>query len=279
MTAPDHIASAFPGTVAIDHVMTLRERRTTPPDMRKVTKVKVQVLSCAQCELRKECRKPVPFRGSVTAPYAVLGEAPGRKEDEQGKPFVGPAGKMLNKVLKRAGFTDVLAPSEAFYLNVASCWPRLTGTPHQKHVDACRVNRESQMRLYQGNVVIVAGAVALSALRPDLSISGAHGKPFHRGGVLYYPVFHPAALFRDSMLIRPTVEDLIRLRKVLRGDWDPAHLLGDRCANGGCGAWATEWDREGMSWCSRHRQGAQDRQALVKRKRKVKKIPGQEELI
>lgn len=144
----------------------------------------------------------------------MLGEAPGRVEDERGEPFVGPAGKLLRKHLVAAG----LDPREMAFINTVCCYP--ARTPTSEEVDACHGNFLAQLTLVRPEFVLVLGAVALNSLRPGARISEIRGQPWTRsllagGRRVYFPTYHPAAVLRNRLLTRVWRTDLENFQRLV----------------------------------------------------------------
>lgn len=180
--------------------------------------VREQVITCTACALHKRCTAPVPWSGPVPARIAVLGEAPGRQEDEAGEPFVGPAGRLL-----RDGLTNVgLDVTSIAFINTASCWPRKEDgkgrAPLPAEVEACAANREAQLDLVGARFVLLTGNVPLQAYRWDLKITKARAHPFDRNGRRHFPIFHPAAILRNPGWRRDFDADLMLFAKMLQDD-------------------------------------------------------------
>lgn len=178
--------------------------------------VRSRILRCTRCPLHRVAAAPVPWSGPVNARVAVLGEAPGQKEDETGAPFVGPSGQLLRKALRRAGFD----PAALVFFNTVSCYP--ARTPTVEEVAACRGNFLAQLTLVRPDFVLVLGAVALQALRSGARISDAHGQPWSRelldgGRRWYFPTYHPAAVLRNGLLSRAWRTDLENFKELADG--------------------------------------------------------------
>lgn len=158
----------------------------------------------------------MPFSGPPDARVAVLGEAPGEKEDEAGEPFVGPSGQLLRKYLRLVGFD----PAELAYFNTVSCYP--ARTPTREEVAACHTNFLAQLTLVRPDFVLVLGSVALQALRPSARISEFHGQPWERrlldgGRRLYFPTYHPAHVLRNGLRSRAWRTDLEHFFELVHG--------------------------------------------------------------
>lgn len=213
--------------------------------------VREQVVTCTNCNLHERCSAPVPWSGPVPAQVAVLGEAPGRQEDEQGKPFVGPAGKLLRDGLMNVG----LDPSKITFINTASCWPRNEDgkgrAPLPKEVQACAKNREDQLALSGATFVLLTGNVPLQAYRWDLRITKARAHVFQRDGRSFFPIFHPAAILRNPGWKRDFEADLQTFAKLVE---DPELDVPLTCVYCGRGDNQVEWwrfDDDGIEYCER----------------------------
>ena len=213
---------------------------------------KRRVKECQRCELFEFCEGPVPMRGpvdGVTAEVLVLGEAPGKQEDEQGLPFVGPAGKLMSALLTEVGFDlDRVA-----WANVISCLPNRTPpTPMVKEMKACRVNLRDQVVASGATYIVLAGSVATQSWRGDLKVSDVHGQVFLWGGTwVVMPVWHPAAALRDVLKKAPLKRDLRWFREVVTNDYG-LRALGMNCVK--CHHAVNHYDPDGVPYCRTHWQ-------------------------
>lgn len=186
----------------------------TPEDVRR------RIITCTRCQLHRVVQCPVPWSGPVEASVAVLGEAPGEKEDRAGVPFIGPSGQLLRKYLTKVGLT----PSELVFMNTVCCYP--TRTPRPEEVAACRGNFWAQMVLVKPDFVLILGSVALQSLRPGARITSERGTPWVRelldgGRRVYFPTYHPAAVLRNKLLSRIWREDLELFKELVDGGQVP----------------------------------------------------------
>lgn len=186
--------------------------------------VREQVLCCTRCDLHTVGNGPVPFSGPTPAAYAILGEAPGREEDEHGAPFLGASGKLLRSTLEDAG----LDPAQAFIFNSASCYPR--GTPRTSHLLACKENFAVQLRLSGAPYVLALGSVALGSFVSGMSISIVRGQFFQVGTKRIMATFHPAYTFRGKQLKEAMVADITTFAKVIKAGEHWAPLVEVCCA-------------------------------------------------
>jgi len=167
--------------------------------------LKADVLRCKQCEL-SETRNHVIFgEGNVSAKVLIIGEAPGRDEDIQGRPFVGKSGQLLDKILSACGFTR---EEHVFISNIVKCRPPDNRVPTRFEADACIPWLLKQIELIDPKILILLGATALKHMAgTEHRITRERGKWLNLQGRLAMPVFHPAALLRDPRLKRDTWED------------------------------------------------------------------------
>lgn len=223
---------------------------TQPPIPKYRGLIRAQVSSCTRCNLRQECRQPVPYEGPTGAPFVALGEAPGRVEDEKIRPFVGPAGKLLRALINDAGFDS----STVFYMNAASCAPldgKSVRAPKEPELQACRDNLLSQLKLANSRFVLICGATALKAFRHDLSVSEVHGEVFlWMDTWLVMPIFHPAAILRDKALKKPTQEDMGLWYDIITSGEDIRNWFGHACIR--CRGAGEYYDRDGVPYCKTH---------------------------
>ena len=156
--------------------------------------VRAAILACRRCGLHRVGHGPVPYRGPVPARLAMVGEAPGPVEDEQGAPFVGPSGKKMDRLFDKVG----IDPASVFVCNTVSCYPKRTPSPKERK--ACRPNLLAQLAIARPEFILLLGAVALSAFQGaaatvgwwcDLVFPWEHPDTGHRS--LVWPTYHPAA--------------------------------------------------------------------------------------
>lgn len=179
-----------------------------------------RIEGCTSCLLYKQCEGPVPFRGPTPALFSVVGEAPGRQEDQQGKPFVGPSGQLLDQYLTKAG----LNLRDALICNTVSCFPH--GTPRREHIEACAKNMRDQLVLAMSPYILILGAIAYSVFKPEASIMRDHGQHWsvtkEELTITLFPTFHPSAVLRNQSLKRAWRLDLENFAALIRqGDHIP----------------------------------------------------------
>ena len=160
---------------------------------------------CRACALA-ETRTHVVFGdGARDAEILLVGEGPGQREDEQGVPFVGPAGLLLDDMLEIIG----LDRTKVYVANIVKCRPPQNRDPLNVEQDACIGWLRRQTALLRPKLIICLGRIAAKAIiREDFKITSEHGKWFERGGVQMTAIYHPAALLRDESKRPETFVDL-----------------------------------------------------------------------
>jgi uracil-DNA glycosylase family 4 len=171
---------------------------------------------CRLCPLREGCRQVVFGDGPPDADIMLVGEGPGQSEDEIGRPFVGKAGQLLDRILEAAGITR----SRVYITNVVKCRPPGNRLPNPHEIAICRGYLEAQIRMIKPKILVCLGALATQTLvEGKAKITLVRGKWFTRQGIMIMPTFHPAALLRNESLKRPVWEDfkLIRQEVIKKG--------------------------------------------------------------
>jgi DNA polymerase len=154
----------------------------------------------------------VPGEGPEDADVMVVGEAPGRFEDEQGRPFVGRAGQLLDEVLAEAGF----ARSDVFITNVVKARPPGNRDPTRAEVAHWMPVLEQQLALVAPRLVVPLGRHALAHFAPEARIGEAHGRALAARGRELFPLYHPAAALRSTKLRETLLADARALGELAR---------------------------------------------------------------
>lgn len=173
------------------------------------------VRECA-CALREQCTQAVPGDGSAEAEIMFVGEAPGKNEDEQGKPFVGAAGKFLSEMLA----TINLKREDIYITNVVKYRPPENRDPLPEEIAACMPWLHGQIAAIQPKVIVTLGRHAMEHFVPGKKISEVHGHAFRRtfddiGEQVFYVLYHPAAALYNGSLRQTLIEDFKKLPKVI----------------------------------------------------------------
>jgi len=180
-------------------------------------RVYAQAQACSRCPELASTRNSVVFgAGNADADLMFVGEAPGKSEDEQGVPFVGQAGKLLEKLLGEIGITR----TDVFIANTLKCRPPGNRDPQPIELENCRDYLDSQLQLIRPKVVCTLGNFATKLLREDKTgITRLHGQAELRTigprVVRLYPIFHPAAALYTPRMLQTLREDFMRLPELL----------------------------------------------------------------
>ena len=169
---------------------------------------------CTRCGLC-ETRKNVVFGvGNESADVMFVGEGPGEQEDLQGKPFVGPAGQLLDDMLS---IIDLSRDSNCYIANIVKCRPPRNRDPLETEQDACIGYLRSQVALVKPKMIVCLGRIAAKRLiDPEYRITRQHGQFVEKNGVWMTAIYHPSALLRDVTKRPETFEDLLAIRAKLR---------------------------------------------------------------
>jgi len=170
-----------------------------------------EIAACRDCELAKHRTKVVPGDGAEDADLLFIGEAPGWHEDQQGRPFVGPAGQFLDELLASIS----LRREEVYIANVIKCRPPQNREPLPVEIESCRKWLDRQIEIIQPQMIITLGRYSLARYFPNDSIGKAHGKPRKLRSVIYYPMYHPAAALHQGSLRRTIETDMLRIPQIL----------------------------------------------------------------
>ncbi len=168
---------------------------------------------CVKCPLHTSRTHAVPGEGPVPADVFIIGEGPGAKEDRLGRPFVGPSGMLLVRLLEVAG----LDRQQVYITSCVKCRPPNNRTPRTIELDTCQANwLNPQLDLVNPKVVVLLGKVAISqVLREEGSLARLHGQVVQQDNRQYLLTYHPAAAFRVPQTRAGMEEDMIRLKQLL----------------------------------------------------------------
>ncbi len=170
-----------------------------------------EILGCCACELAKHRTRVVPGEGDENARIVLIGEAPGLHEDRQGRPFVGAAGKFLEELLASIG----LKRNRVYICNVLKCRPPGNRDPMPEEIVSCRKWLDSQLEIIKPKIVVTLGRHSMARFFPGVTISKVHGRERQENGVIYFPMYHPAAALHQQSLRRTIEMDMQRIRTLL----------------------------------------------------------------
>ena len=176
--------------------------------------LKADCLACSRCELCKTRTNVVVGQGVPDAEVLFVGEGPGQSEDEQGLPFVGRSGQLLDKYLFAI---DLDREKNCYIANIVKCRPPQNRDPLDGEKAACLGYLRRQTELMQPKIIVCLGRVAaMELIRPDFKITQEHGLFFDKNGTWMTALYHPAALLRDGTKKPETFVDLKALQQKIR---------------------------------------------------------------
>lgn len=175
-----------------------------------------KILACSQCVLRATCKQVVPGEGSADAEIMLIGEGPGQKEDELGRPFVGAAGKFLEEMLA----TIKLKREDVYIANVVKCRPPQNRDPLPEEAAACWPWLLEQIKIIQPKLIVTLGRHSMERFLPGQKISQVHGKAMRReiegiGKRVFYTLYHPAAALYNGGMREVLIKDFKMIPKII----------------------------------------------------------------
>ncbi|MBA7640800.1 Type-4 uracil-DNA glycosylase [subsurface metagenome] len=170
-----------------------------------------QIALCQKCEIAKFRSKVVPGEGAEDADIMFIGEAPGWHEDQQGRPFVGPAGQFLDKLLASIN----LNRQQVYIANVIKCRPTNNRDPLPTEMQNCRPWLDSQIEIIKPRMIVTLGRYSMAMYFPGKSISKIHGTAQKRDNIIYYAMYHPAAALHQQSLKQAIEADMLKIPKFL----------------------------------------------------------------
>jgi len=182
-----------------------------------LTAVASEVRACTRCPLHRGRTQAVPGEGNPISDVLLVGEGPGAREDATGRPFVGPAGQLLNELLATLGW----AREDVFIANVVKCRPPGNRDPEPGEIAACSGYLDRQEAALEPAVIVTLGRHSLQRYLPGARISSVHGQLRRSGGRFVFPMYHPAAALHQASLRETLFADIRGL---------PAALLAARQA-------------------------------------------------
>ncbi|MFC1938799.1 uracil-DNA glycosylase [Chloroflexota bacterium] len=171
-----------------------------------------EILTCQKCQVLAENRtRVVPGEGAEDADIVFIGEAPGWHEDQQGRPFVGPAGMFLNELIKSIG----LRREQVYITNVIKCRPPQNRDPLPSEIHNCRRWLDRQIELISPRMVVTLGRYSMAMFFPGKSISKIHGTAQRQDNTIYYAMYHPAAALHQQSLRQIVEADMLKIPSIL----------------------------------------------------------------
>ena len=171
------------------------------------------VRGCEACRLCSGRHNAVPGEGRRDADIMLIGEGPGEQEDLSGRPFVGPAGQLLERMLASIG----LGRGDVFIGNVVKCRPPQNRDPKPEETACCIGYLSRQLEIIKPKIIVCLGRVAATILiDKGFKVTRQHGEWFNKDGVWYMGTFHPAALLRNPHNKPDAFEDMLALQSKIR---------------------------------------------------------------
>lgn len=163
-------------------------------------------------DIAKSCLNPVPGDGNPDAQLMFIGEAPGSQEDKLGRPFVGASGKFLDEMLDTIG----LRRDDVFVTNIVKFRPPDNRDPSKEEIEICLPFLLSQIKTIQPKLIVFLGRHSMNVFLPELKISEAHGKVYKRSGMVFLPLYHPAAALYNGSMRQTLLDDFLKIPKIIQ---------------------------------------------------------------
>ena len=179
--------------------------------MSQLESLNEQIRRCSSCRLCRGRKRGVPGEGPEDADIMFVGEAPGFHEDRQGRPFVGPAGKFLEKLLASIN----LSRDDVYICNVIKCRPPNNREPQPDELAACRPYLDRQIQLIKPKLIVTLGRFSMQLAFSGVRISRVHGIPKRVGEFVYFPMFHPAAALHQPRYRASIEADMLKIPQIL----------------------------------------------------------------
>jgi DNA polymerase len=173
--------------------------------------IQEKVKTCKKCDLCITRKNAVPGKGNQNADIVFIGEAPGKKEDQYGEPFIGTAGKRLNEALEYAELTR----SSVYITNIVKCQPPKNRIPNDIEKAMCSNYLEDELAIINPKIICLLGSTPFYSILGGKEISKNHGKFVYKDNRMYFVTFHPAATIYNQKLVKVFKNDIRKLMKEL----------------------------------------------------------------
>jgi len=173
--------------------------------------IAAEVAGCTRCGLHHSRNKSVPGEGPADSEIMLIGEGPGFYENEQGRPFVGAAGRFLEELLASAG----LKRDDVWIGNVVKCRPPSNRDPQPEELSACNAYLERQIEAIDPRIIITLGRFSMARFMPGARIGAVHGQMRRVGARFVIAMYHPAAALHQGSLKPTLLADFARLPQLL----------------------------------------------------------------
>jgi DNA polymerase len=170
-----------------------------------------EIAVCTACRLHESRTQPVPGEGPPDAEILFIGEGPGYYEDLQGRPFVGPSGQLLEKMLASIG----LRREQVYITNVVKCRPPNNRDPLPSEIETCARFLDRQIEAIDPRIIVTLGRYSMERYFPGAKISQVHGRARREGRRVYLPLYHPAYILRNLSVLPEAEADFQKIPKLL----------------------------------------------------------------
>jgi uracil-DNA glycosylase family 4 len=179
--------------------------------MSALTELNKEIALCQQCKIARFRNKVVPGEGAEDADIMFIGEAPGWHEDQQGRPFVGPAGQFLDQLLASIN----LDRRKVYIANVIKCRPPDNRDPLPEEIHNCNKWLARQIELIAPKMIVTLGRYSMGMFFPGKTISRIHGTAVKKDGRIYFAMYHPAAALHQGSLRKTIEQDMLKIPALL----------------------------------------------------------------
>jgi len=179
--------------------------------MTELSKLGQEIANCRACKLADRRINAVPGEGNEHAELMFIGEAPGENEDRQGRPFVGAAGKFLDELLALIN----LNRQDVYIANIIKCRPPGNRDPLPDEILVCKPWLDRQIKIIDPRIIINLGRFSMALFVPGKPIGKCHGVPVSNNGIMYFPMYHPAAALHQQSLREVIKADMQKLPGLL----------------------------------------------------------------
>jgi DNA polymerase len=180
---------------------------------KELEKLAKQIMVCTKCELHRSRKKAVPGEGPTHTEIMLIGEGPGARENEQGRPFVGAAGKFLDQLLEQAGVTR----ADVWITNVVKCRPPGNRDPLPDEVETCTSNYlQHQIRIVDPRIIVTLGRHSMGLFFKGAKITQIHGQMRKVEDRFVIAMYHPAAALHQLSLKPVIMADFAKLPELLK---------------------------------------------------------------
>lgn len=182
-------------------------------DEEQLDKLAKQIVVCTKCELHRSRKKAVPGEGPAHTEIMFIGEGPGAREDEQGRPFVGASGKFLDQLLEQAGVTR----ADVWITNVVKCRPPGNRDPLPNEVEICTSNYlQHQIKIVNPSIIVTLGRFSMNLFFKGAKITQIHGQMRKVEDHFVIAMYHPAAALHQMALKPAIMADFAKLPELLK---------------------------------------------------------------